>query len=203
MKKTFKKLLMITGCYSLLLAGWVIAMSCFGGGIPDPPVFETIYAAPVAITGTIVWDTDVAALTAAETHAVLNTDDLEEMVTQSYWGFSTLYLQYGVSTTNCTDHDHLTAITNSGGVSAVGWMHDVQWSGTMWFQVVSQCEEDFDSDSNGEGAYWKGEQWYAAFDYPTSPEENIWLDQAYVTNCQFPYDIDPFADEYGCGADDV
>ena len=194
---------MNAGVCVALLVGWIITMSCFGGGIPDPPNYETIYAAPVAITGTIVWDTNNGALTTAETHAVLNTDDFEDMVTQTYWGFSHLYLQYGVSTSGCTDHDHLTAITNSNGVSAVGWDHDIQWSGTMWFQIVSQCEEDFDSDPNGEGAYWKGEQWYAAFDYPTTPKENIWLDMAFVTNCQFPQDIDPFADEYGCGEDDI
>ena len=203
MKIYFKKLLMVGGFYLTLLAGWIITMSCFVGGVPDPPQYETIYAGIEAITGTIVWDTDNAALTTAETHANLNTDDLEKMVTQTYWGFSHLYLQYGVNTWNCTDHDHLNAITNSNGASAVGWEHNVQWSGTMWLQVVSQCEEDFDNDPNGEGAYWKGEQWYAAFDYPTSPEKNLWLENAFVTNCQFPSDIDPFADEYGCGEDDI
>lgn len=184
---------------------WLLLLPLFFAAIPapTPPQYETIYAAPIAITSTIGFNTNNGALIAAEHHANSNINDLEDVVTQAYWGNSHLYLQYGVSTWNCTDHNHLTAITNSNGVSAVGWDHDVQWSGTIWFQIVSQCEEDFDSDPNGDGAYWKGEKWYAAFDYPTIPEENIWLDQAYVTNCQFPWNIDPFANEYGCGSNDI
>lgn len=184
---------------------WLLLLPFLFAGTPasNPPQYSTIYASPIAITSPIAPSTNNGALLAAETHANVYLNDLEDLVTQPYWGNSHLYLQYGVSTWNCTDHDHRTAIATSNGVSAVGWTHDVQWSGTMWFQIVSQCEEAFDSDPNGNGAYWKGEQWYVGFDYPLVPEKNIWVQNSYVTNCAYPQDINPSAREYGCGSDDI
>ncbi len=140
----------------------------FGSGGYEPPVLETIYASPVELTGSIAFSTNNLNLLTAEDHAVANLDDLEDMVTHAYVGDHHLYLEYGVSTTNCTDHDHLEAITIQNGISAVGWEHDVRYPGTIWFQIVSQCEEDFDFNDFGDGAYWKGEQWYPAFQYPTT-----------------------------------
>ncbi len=187
----------------LLIASFTFSGWLDGGGGFEPPLYETIYAAPIALTGTIAFGTNNSNLLQAESHASLHLDDLERLVTQAYSGDSHLWLEYGVSTWNCTDHDHLEAITVQNGISAVGWQHDVRYSGIIWFQIVSQCEEDYDFDSWGEGAYWKGEQWYPAYEYPVSPEENIWIDQAYLTNCQFPWDINPSATEYGCGEEDV
>ncbi len=114
-----------------------------------------------------------------------------------------MYLEYGVTSRNCSDHDHQAGIVEVNGIEAVRFTHDIWWSGSIWLQYVSQCENDFDSDPTGIGVYYKGTQWYPSFGYPTSPSRDIIIDVATLTNCQFPFFVTSGATEYGCGPGDA
>lgn len=205
MKNSLKKVLLF-GLFSLtFLGGWIVMMSCSLGSNSVPDI-RTVYAGIAGFpAGTIASNNPVPIndLIIAENHAYNNYLNLEDLVTIPYQAGSHMYLQYGVSVFNCTDHDHLNAITTSNGHSAVGFTRDVRYGGTMWIQLVSQCEDDFDFDNMGDGTYFKGAQWYASNDFPTTPQNNIMIDQAFVTNCQYPGDRVIGAFEYGCGSDDV
>lgn len=180
---------------------WIMGSS-FGEPDPGPPpLIKTIYA---GIEGMVAYtSSNNGALIAAQSHGFQYDSDLENLVSIPYSGNHHIYLEYGVSKVNCTDYDHLTAITEANGFSSVGFERNVGNSGTVWLQLVSQCEEDFDGDPNGNGVYFKGVQWYSAYNFPESPEQNIWIDQGYVTNCQYPWNAELGATEYGCGNNDA
>ena len=169
-----------------------------GGGdddFPTPPALEIerIYAGADAI---IAGGTSAATpeLFDAEDHAFRYFDDLEALATQTYTQAGDfMYLEYGVSTINCVDHDNNQgAIETAGSTSAVGFDHNVAFSGTVFLQFVSQCHEDFSGSVEvGDGIYFKGEQWYGPFDYPTTPRADILIDQAFDTQCPIPFYANP------------
>lgn len=202
MKKLSKKVLFFGFVNLMLIMGWVVMMSCFNN---TPSVNnQTVYVGANSLSGLSLNLLNTAIMD-ADNHAKNNYDDLEDVVTNQYSGSSYMYLQYGINTFNCTDHDHTSAIsTSSSGASAVGFTTDINSGGTMWLQFVSQCEDDNDPNPNfGDGIYYKGSQWYGANNYPLNPESNLEIDLTFLTNCQNPWDRVNGATEYGCGSDDV
>lgn len=201
MKRISKKVLWFGLLNLTLIMSWVVMMSCFNN--TPQPNNQTVYVGANSLSGLSFTPTN-SRIVDADNHAKNNYDDLEDLVTNPYSGNRKMYLQYGISVFNCTDHDHLGAISTSGSVSAVGFTTNTNNSGTMWLQFVSQCERDYDSNPNfGDGIYFKGTEWYGANSYPLTPQSNIDIDMTIITNCQYPWDRKSGATEYGCGSDDV
>ena len=170
----------------------------------DIPEIETVYAGAVGVFG--LPGQSIQPAINAEIHTQAFFDDVDELTSAEYnFGSDFMYLEYGVSTIFCTDHDNNRgAIEEFPGGSAVGFEHDVRFSGTVFLQFVGQCHDDFEGDSSvGDGAYWKGETWYPPRGYPTAPEADILLDMSFQTSCLLPFAAFPPASEYGCGQGDL
>lgn len=188
-------------CFSMLLSLIVILASWVGGGTPTPPQMETIYAGVSSMSAHLP-GTPIVSLSSFESHINYYKYEIGTCLWFQYETGRSPWLEFGVTSTNCADGWHLQEVRDiSAGHSAIGFRHNVLYSGEIWFQYISQCEEDYDGDSaNGVGAYFKGVQWYAAGDYPVAPTDNIMLDMGFnPVSCPMP----PQGGKYGCGSGDL
>lgn len=190
-----KKFVFIAVCAVFLVVPYKIGTA--GGGTPDPPINEQIFAGIDRIDVNAPFSFDSPLTLDAFQHLSAELNDEDDMITTSYGGGNHLYAEYGVTSSNCTDRMDLTAISQSNGVTAFGFTHNVRFSGEVFLQIVSQCHNDGDSDSFGEGIWWKGKEFYSGQDYPTVPTDDIVIDFYAVTNCTYP----PNGVEYGCSFD--
>lgn len=175
-----------------------IYMNFCGPGIPPPPEIETVYASPFILSvNNINPDPPNFLLESAETRLNIFFDDLEELMGDPYIGFDHLYCEFGVSTINCADRLNLLPISTSNGFSGAGFSHNVQFSGSIFLQYVSQCHTNPNNSNINEGVFWKGSEFHNAFDYPLVPNGNIIIDLVVVTNCT----LAPAGEEYGCSFD--
>lgn len=202
MRHFLRKLLWFGIVNLTLIMGWVIMMSCFNNS-PPAPNNQTVYAGVLTLSG-VSSSLSAGPINDANIHAMAYSNDMEYLVTTPYSGSSYMYVEAKVTSKSCADHDHIGPIARSGsGDYGIGVTVNTNNSGTLSLEFKSQCEQDFDSDPTGDGVYFKGTEWYAANNYPLTPQANIVVDVATLVNCQYPGDKKPGATEYGCGSNDA